>query len=391
MNRGFSLSARAAIRKLATVTRLLAGLLRMTAVKARSQVATLWSSGVRASFWGVTPLAILSGCAYEVVTGSTMGTTYAITANCPDRIPSAAVAALLRRIDARMSTYDEASELMRFNRGPVGEWMPVSRELVEVVAAAKTVAEHTGGALDPTVAPLVALWGFGASAQKAAWAPNDPEDASQPRPGTVAKRTSQDGPDAAAIRSALLSVGHHHVRYRLAPPALAKDRAVSMDLSAIAKGHAVDRIGDVLQAAGCRAFLVELGGEIRASGPAPSGGPWRIGVDSPSGRGQLDEPIRLRDAGMATSGDYRQYAEHDGSRVTHIIDPRSGYPVRHRLASVTVVAESARSADAYATALMVLGERDGMRFADDAGLAVLFIVRTEEGFETLRSEAMVGV
>lgn len=337
MRRGVSLSARAAIRKLAgTVVRPLAG------------------------------LAILSGCAYEVVTGSAMGTTYAITANCPDRVPTAAVAALLARIDSRMSTYDEASELMRFNRAPVGEWAPVSRELVEVVAAAKTVAEETGGALDPTVAPLVALWGFGASA-------------------------SQDKPDDAAIRSVLLSVGHHHLRYRLAPPALAKDRPLSMDLSAIAKGHAVDRIGDALRAAGCRAFLVELGGEIRALGPAPSGGPWRIGVDSPSGRGQLEEPIRLRDSGMATSGDYRQYTERGGRRATHIIDPRSGYPVRHRLASVTVVAESARSADAYATALMVLGERDGMRLADDAGLAALFIVRTDEGFETLRSEAMADV
>lgn len=306
---------------------------------------------------------MLSGCAYEVVTGSAMGTTYAITANCPDRIPAAVVAALLERIDARMSTYDEASELMRFNSGPVGEWMPVSRELVEVVAAAKTVAEHTGGAFDPTVAPLVALWGFGASA-------------------------SRDEPDAAAIQSALLSVGYRHVRYRLAPPALAKDRALSMDLSAIAKGHAVDRMADVLGAAGCRAFLVEFGGEIRALGPAPSGGPWRIGVDSPAGRGRLQEPIRLRDAGLATSGDYRQYTERDGRRDAHIIDPRSGYPVRHRLASVTVVDESARSADAYATALMVLGERDGMRYADDAGLAALFIVRTDEGFETLRSEAM---
>ncbi|MCY4015054.1 MAG: FAD:protein FMN transferase [Gammaproteobacteria bacterium] len=337
MSRSVSLSARAAIRKLAgALARPLAGLV------------------------------ILSGCAYEVVTGSAMGTTYAITANCPDRIPNAAVAALLARIDTRMSTYDEASELMRFNRGPVGEWVPVSRELVEVVAAAKTVAEETGGALDPTVAPLVALWGFGASA-------------------------SQDKPDDTAIRTALLSVGHHHLRYRLAPPALAKDRALSIDLSAIAKGHAVDRLADVLRAAGCRAFLVEFGGEIRAAGPAPSGGPWRVGIDSPSGRGQLEGPIRLRDAGLATSGDYRQYTERDGRRDAHIIDPRSGRPVRHRLASVTVVAESARSADAYATALMVLGERDGRRFADDAGLAALFIVRTDEGFETLRSEAMADL
>ena len=308
-------------------------------------------------------VAMLSGCAYEVVTGSAMGTTYAITANCPDRVPAAAVAALLARIDSRMSTYDEASELMRLNRAPVRQWVPVSRELVEVVAAAKTVAEDTGGAFDPTVAPLVRLWGFGASG-------------------------SHDRPDDTAIRAALVSVGHRHLRYRLAPPALSKDRALSMDLSAIAKGHAVDRVADVLRGAGCRAFLVEFGGEIRAQGSAPSGGPWRIGVDSPSGSGQHEEPIRLRDAGLATSGDYRQYMERDGRRDTHIIDPRSGYPVRHRLASVTVVAESARSADAYATALMVLGERGGRRFADAAGLAALFIVRTDEGFETLRSEAM---
>ena len=309
---------------------------------------------------------MLSGCAYEVVTGEAMGTSYAITANCPDRVPTPAVDALLGRIDARMSTYDEGSELMRFNRGPVGEWVPVSRELVEVVAVAKTVAEHTGGALDPTVAPLVALWGFGAAA-------------------------SPEPPEAAAIRSARMLVGQSHVRYRRAPPALFKDRELSMDLSAIAKGHAVDRIGDTLRAAGCRAFLVEFGGEITAHGPAPSGGPWRIGIDSPSGVGQLEEPITLRDAGLATSGDYRQYTERDGRRDTHIIDPRTGYPVRHNLASVTVVAESARSADAYATALMVLGERDGQRFADDAGLAALFIVRADAGFETYRSEAMVDV
>ena len=308
-------------------------------------------------------LAVLSGCAYEVVTGQAMGTTYAITANCPDRLPTAAVAALLERIDARMSTYDEASELMRFNRGPVGDWVPVSRELVEVVAAAKQVAEHTGGALDPTVAPLVALWGFGVGA-------------------------GREAPDDAAVSAARRLVGHRHVRYRRAPPALMKDRELSMDLSAIAKGHAVDRMADTLRAAGCQAFLVEFGGEITAHGSAPSGGPWRVGIDSPSGVGRMDEAITLRDAGLATSGDYRQYTERDGRRDAHIIDPRSGYPVRHRLASVTVVAESARLADAYATALMVLGERAGRRFADDAGLAALFIVRTEAGFETLRSEAM---
>lgn len=309
---------------------------------------------------------LLGGCGYEVVAGRSMGTSYAVTANCPGAVPRTALEAVLARVNARMSTYVADSELIRFNRAPVGTWLPVSAELVEVVAAAKAVAEQTGGAFDPTVAPLVALWGFGAS-------------------------PSPEPPSDAAVLAAMREVGHRHVRVRRSPPALAKARALSLDLSGIAKGHAVDRLADTLEAAGCVAYLVELGGEIRAQGVGPSGGPWRLGVESPSGAGHLDEPFKLHSAALATSGDYRLYRERDGRRDSHIIDPRSGYPVRHRLASVTVLAESARSADALATALMVLGEGDGLRFADEAGLAALFVVRSGDSFETLRSGRMADI
>ena len=318
--------------------------------------------------WAGLAAASLSGCGYEVATGRTMGTSYAITADCPGPIPATDVARLLAGIDARMSTYKVDSELMRFNRAPEGVWVAVSTELVNVVAAGKQIAEETGGAFDPTVAPLVALWGFGASASGNDAPPTDAE-----------------------IRAARLSVGHVHLRYRASPPALAKHRALTVDLSGIAKGHAVDRVADRLDAAGCGSYLVELGGEIRARGRSPSGGPWRLGVDSPEGQGRHGSPITLADGGVATSGDYRQYREREGRRESHIIDPRSGYPIDHRLASVTVVARSARAADAYATALMVLGERDGVRFADGAGLAATFIVRSADGFDSVSTRAMADV
>lgn len=307
----------------------------------------------------------LSGCGYEVATGRAMGTSYAVTADCPAGIPAQTVAAVLARVDSRMSTYRPESELMRFNGAPTGVWVDVSAELVDVVVAAKVVAEETGGAFDPTVGPLVAVWGFGASASRAA-------------------------PTDADIRAARERVGHRHVRTRRSPPALAKDRPLAMDLSGIAKGHAVDGMADALDAAGCRAYLAELGGEIRARGLSPSGGPWRLGIDAPSD-GRLDEVVVLRRGGVATSGDYRQFRERDGRRESHIVDPRSGHPIDHRLASVTVVAPTARAADAYATALMVLGERDGRRFAEEAGLAAVFIVRAGDGFEVMRSVAMEDV
>ena len=314
---------------------------------------------------GATAFSLLSlGCGYGRATGEAMGTAYSIQADCPGSLPHERIDAELARINALMSTYDPDSELSRFNRSSPGVALPVSPELVEVVAAAFVVAEQTQGAFDATVAPLVALWGFGANA-----APQLPGDK--------------------AVAQALDSVGYRRVAYRNKPPALAKLQSATLDLSAIAKGFAVDRLAGLLDAVGCRAYLIEFGGEIRARASAPGGGPWRVGVESPSGPDHV-RTLVLGTNALATSGDYRQYREADGVRVSHVIDPRTGYPVRHRLASVTVVADTAMIADAYATAMLVMGETEGRRFAGEMDLAALFVVRVEGGFDVLHSRAMLA-
>ena len=311
----------------------------------------------------VTLLAVLflAGC-HARVTGQSMGTTYAIEADCANGIPEERVEHVLARVNGLMSTYDPGSELSRFNGLAVGVPMAVSAETVDVVAAARRVAEQTGGAFDPTVAPLVALWGFGADAAE--------------RPPTEIE-----------LRAATETVDHRRVEYGHAPPTLRKLAPVTLDLSAIAKGYAVDRLADALDDSGCAAYLVELGGEIRAQGSAPGGGAWRIGVDAPTATG-FASTIALRRGGLATSGDYRQYREQDGERLSHVIDPRTGHPIRHGVASVTVVTDRAMFADAYATALLVMGEVEGRRFAEHHGLAALFIVRRGTGFEVVPSRAM---
>ena len=313
---------------------------------------------------GVASFALLSpGCGYERATGEAMGTTYSIQADCPGSLPNDRIDAELVRINALMSTYDPESELSRFNRGQVGVAQPVSPELVQVVAAALVVSERTQGAFDATVAPLVALWGFGA-------------DAAQRLPGDE------------EVAQALRSVGYRRVAHEHEPPTLTKLLPSTLDLSGIAKGFAVDRLAGLLDGAGCRAYLIEFGGEVRTRANGPGGGPWRVGVESPSGPDYVST-LLLGTHALATSGDYRQYRESNGVRVSHVIDPRTGYPVRHRLASVTVVAATAMMADAYATAMLVMGETEARRFADEIDLAALFIVRAEGGFDVFPSRAMV--
>ena len=302
------------------------------------------------------------GCGFERATGNAMGTTYAIQADCPGSLPRHRIDGELARLNALMSTYDPESELSRFNRGPEGLAQPVSPELVDVVAAAFEVSERTQGAFDATVAPLVALWGFGADA--ALGVPEDTE-----------------------VAQALRIVDYRRVAHSRDPPTLEKLRPASLDLSGIAKGFAVDRVAGLLDDAGCSAYLIEFGGEVRAREHAPGGGPWRVGVDSPAGRGYLGT-LLLGTKAVATSGDYRQYRVADGGRVSHIIDPRTGYPVRHHLASVTVVADTAMMADAYATAMLVMGEAEARELAGAMDLAALFIVRAAGGFEMFHSQAM---
>lgn len=288
--------------------------------------------------------------------GSTMGTYYQVTARCATDV-GPLIEETLQAVNAEMSTYLPDSVLSRFNRAPVDEWFPVPAPLAEVVAASAELSRLSAGAFDVTVGPLVNLWGFG------------PEDG--------------DGvPPDDAITAALDRIGHEALEVRLSPPALRKRAERYVDLSAIAKGHGVDRVAARLQDAGCQDLLVDVGGEVRGIGSSPAQRPWRIGVEvpDPASRGGIQRIVRLADAGLATSGDYRNFIEAGGRRYSHTIDPRTGYPVDHGLASVTVLHESVMWADGYATLLSVLGPDAGMEFAAVHGLAALFVVRQENGF-----------
>jgi thiamine biosynthesis lipoprotein len=303
--------------------------------------------------------------------GATMGTTYVVRlAGLPAGVFREAVAAdieaLLEDVDARMSTYRPDSEIVRFNASRGTGWVEVSAGLATVVATARAVSRLTGGAFDVTVAPLVDLWGFGPTV----------------RPAGV--------PPPAAIAAARERVGYRRVHVRRRPPALRKSLPdVALDLSAIAKGYALDRVAERLEALGVEGFMVEIGGEVRARGPSPEGGPWRIGIERPvAGGGSIEAVACIDDAALATSGDYRNAFELDGRRYTHTIDPGTGWPVAHGLASVSVVDASAMCADALATALMVLGPEKGWRLAERRGVAALFVVRTGEGFHERATRAM---
>ena len=276
-----------------------------------------------------------------------MGTTFSVQGDCA--LPRGTVERILAEVNRQMSTYLRTSELMAFNRAPVGEPVPVSAQLVDVVAAAGDFAALTGGAFDATVAPLVGLWGFGAQAR------------STP-------------PTAAQIAAAHAQVGHARVRHQRDPPRLAKLAPVRVDLSGIAKGHAVDALAGALRQAGCEAFLVEIGGEIRVSGSGPGGGAWRVGVEHPRQRGYL-AVLTLESGAVATSGGYRQKPRFANPASAHVIDPRTGHPAGHDTASATVVAGTARRADALATALLVMGATDGLAFAARHRIAALFSTR----------------
>ncbi|UCE90600.1 MAG: FAD:protein FMN transferase [Pseudomonadota bacterium] len=313
--------------------------------------------------------ALLGACSEQVppadtvLRGPTMGTTYTVKVvkNPPslDREKlSSDITGMLDDINAKMSTYDESSELSRFNRADNTEWVTASSELVTVVADAHAVSELTRGAFDVTVGPLVELWGFGPTF------------------------TADSIPESAAIEHARARVGFRRIETRTDPPAIRKTHAdAAIDLSAIAKGYAVDRLAQHLESLGVRDFLVEIGGEIRTGGVNTRGAPWRIAVERPVATARtVYDGVELRNAAIATSGDYRNFFEHDGTRYSHTIDPNTGQPVTHSLASVTVLHPSAMRADALATALLVLGPEAGYRLAERHHVAALFITRDGDDF-----------
>ncbi|MEM8768624.1 MAG: FAD:protein FMN transferase [Pseudomonadota bacterium] len=315
-------------------------------------------------------LLLAAGCGadrtYTRIDGSTMGTYYQVTAFCPGQSAeplTRAIEAVLFAVNAEMSTYDPSSELSQFNASAPGNWFPVSAPLLEVVGAGARLGELTGGAFDVTVAPLVDLWGFG---------PSGATDAP---------------PSAEAIARALEQTGWEALEMQAEPAALRKTAPLTVDLSAIAKGHGVDRVAAALTSLGCMDLLVDIGGEVLGQGQGPRGGPWRVGVEvpDPTSAGAVQRVLSIDGRAVATSGDYRNfidYGDSEAGRVSHTIDPRTGRPVTHNVASVTVVHESTMLADGLATALNVLGLEEGLALAESQGLAALFVVRLNSPTET---------
>ena len=312
----------------------------------------------------------LAACAPDEQTwklsGPTMGTAYHITVvDVPATVERAelqsAIDAELAAVNQEMSTYIPDSELMRFNRAPVGETVEISTHLAAVLARALEIYRHSDGAFDVTVGPLVNLWGFG---------PN-PEPETIPGDDQIAALQAVVGSDALNLQGTRLS----------------KARPVEIDLSSIAKGHGVDRVAELLEARGIVNYLVEVGGELRTAGRNPQGKAWRIGIERPSAGQVVQKPIEVSGKAVATSGDYRNYYERDGKRYAHTIDPRTGRPVEHRLASVTVIADTCAAADGYATALNVIGAEAALKLAEEQQLAVFLLVKTDSGFEERASSA----
>lgn len=302
--------------------------------------------------------------------GRTMGTSWSVRiAEPPEGLDALALQSALEErlvaVNALMSTYDPDSQLSRFNAAPPDVWFAVDAELLEVVRAARELSEATDGAFDVTVGPLVNAWGFG------------------PERGT-------GEPTAAELAAARARVGFARLAARSAPPALRKTADTYVDLSAIAKGHGVDRLATVLDGQGCSDYLVDIGGEVRGRGRNPRGQLWRIGVEvpDPSRQGAVQRILEIDGMAVATSGDYRNYRESGGVRLSHTIDPRSGSPVAHGLASVTVLHASTMWADGYATALNVLGPEEAMALAERLELPVLLLVRAGTGFEERYNETM---
>lgn len=357
--------------------------------------------------------------------GATMGTRYGAQFYAPPTADARAIAAALdaavRAVDAQMSNWKADSDLSRLNRATPGSWTPICANLAAVLVRAREIGRETDNAFNIGVGTLVDRWGFGpgAAANRQAdneWAANrqaagrhtvDRHTADR----HTADRQTKDGhtPDRQPARPAGPANGLSGaidarrrtsiLRGPVPSPCrpidellevdVARGRArrladVAFDLCGIAKGFGVDELARVLDRHGIGAWLVGIDGELRARGCKPDGSPWAIALEAPDyGRRGAMGAIDLVDAAVATSGDYRHWADFGGERLSHTMDPRAGAPLRGGIASVTVVAPTCTDADAYATALMVLGAQAGCAHAERHGLDALFVVRDGDALRTI--------
>ena len=309
-------------------------------------------------------------------TGKTMGTDYIVKVT---RFPEnsdwqkieTAIKDRLNALDQMMSTYRQDSEVCRFNAfSSTEDWFSVSKETAYVVQTSLEISQLTEGAFDITVTPLVRLWGFGAGGDR------------------------RQGKSFEDLKLASVSLkaqtGHEKLSVQLEPPALKKSiPELMLDLSAIAKGFAVDCIAELLEEQKITDYLIEIGGEVRSKGKKGKDKDWIVGIEKPVQESSqellnefpgLQQKLALKDQSLATSGNYRQTLQIEGQRVSHLIDPRTGFPVQvengmNELVSVSIIIPSCMRADALATAMFILGEQKGMELANRHGIAALFLLQ----------------
>jgi thiamine biosynthesis lipoprotein len=351
----------------------------------------------------------------DVVTlsGDTMGTTWSVNVvlSPADAAPAArddlwlAIQRTLDDVVHQMSTWEPESDLSRFNGAPAGTWQTLPDAFYTVLDYALTVARQSQGAFDPTVGPLVDLWGFGPT-------------------GKVTRR-----PADAAIQGARVKQGWSAIRLDPAGRRACQPGGARVDLSAVAKGFGVDQVALLLRGLGHAHALVEVGGELRGAGAKPDGEPWWVALEQPaeqaavsvdvssemlgntamdvsgdisnaasrdpagaaSAKGLPSTIVALHGLAIATSGDYRRFFEQDGERFSHTLDPRTGYPVPSRVASVTVLHPECMVADALATALTVMGETDGPAWAQRNGVAARFVMREDDGYSEVLSPGYLAM
>ncbi len=299
----------------------------------------------------------------NALAGRTMGTSFSIKIVTAQNdvinieLVKNNIDSLLELVNMQMSTYIDSSELSRFNNFSKTTEFPVSKALSFVFFNAIQTSEKSDGAFDITVGPMVNLWGFG------------PE------------HHNDEVPPDSEIADRLSKVGYHYLSIDTSRSIVSKAiPELYCDLSSIAKGYGVDVVADYLEQQGFENYLVEIGGEIRARGRNSQTDKWRIGIASPKTEPGYVKALSVNNVGVATSGDYLNYFEKNGLRYSHTIDPRTGKPITHNLASVTVIHPSCQIADAYATAISVLGPEKGYQFALDEELLVFMIIRENTEF-----------
>lgn len=309
------------------------------------------------------PSSTVASLTMQSLYGHTMGTSWSVKLLAPARTDPHAlhdgIQAQLDEVVAQMSTWESGSDIVRFNRAAAGTQHVLPEGFWTVLNCALEIAEASNGAYDPTVGPLVAAWGFGANA------------------------APRGIPDTAVLSAARACVGWQRLmtqdgRHLLQPGDL------QLDFSAIAKGYGVDRIARFLRDRGIASALVEVGGELYGYGQKQDGESWRVLVESsPDEEAETLAPrvVNLDDLAIATSGDRWHWFEQDGKHYSHTLDPRSGAPVKHAPAAVTVIAADAMRADAWATALTVMGVDAGLAFAEQHGIAARFVLRAEGGLQ----------